>query len=622
MHTALSENKLPAPSGLPLGDGRKITALQQSLLWGLLQVDPGCPSRVLLTEMAQQGEPLSVSVRQLNRIRVKWGLNRRPGRPRTSSGETPLPRGEEGTVVERLSFVGVHIFADWIEQEAGWNRVLTLLKQAIDAYQRTHPEEDFPLLHHREETLWRRFQALFFAPLLGIEHLTEFDVKEHPLPSLLGRGYHSSTLSQFLGQLERIEAAEALRPALLPEATGPISYVDGHMIAYWNRVSMHKGKITMLGRIMAGSQAVIAHTEDGQALWVEYYPPDLPLCQVIVDYCQQVSTATGLTVFVIDRAVNSVAMAVTFTDQGWGLLSMLDDNEHKGLSSFEATGIGTDDEGNRVYQGRWKEPRPADPRRFVLVESSQRLSVYWGTPPLEKSVPPLQWPRLYRQRNEIQENGFRRMIHHGALNTNYGRKKQLGPDRHHQRAQEKLQKALEGAQAKVEKKEDRVHRQQEKVAESTQKGHTTRLHQRQRTLVVEEEALKTARHQHETLAQQVQDLGPPQQRADRDFRKQRIMTLRTLLLENGLLAFLVGLGETLSEKLGLESLLNILFGRSGLRLETDAEIRYWVNTAGLSSPYQRRLAQIVDGLNTMSLRRRDKPIRVQLKHLPDGPRGP
>ena len=134
--------------------------------------------------------------------------------------------------------------------------------------------------------------------------------------------------------------------------------------------------------------------------------------------------------------------------------------------------------------------------------------------------------------------------------------------------------------------------------------------------------LKTARHQHETLAQQVQDLGPPQQRADRDFRKQRIMTLRTLLLENGLLAFLVGLGETLQEKLGLESLLNILFGRSGIRLETDAEIRYWVNTAGLSSPYQRRLAQIVDGLNSMSLRRRDKPIRVQLKHLPDGPRGP
>ena len=41
------------------------------------------------------------------------------------------------------------------------------------------------------------------------------------------------------------------------------------MIAYWARVPMHKGKITMRGRIMAGSQAVIAHNEAGHAVFVE-----------------------------------------------------------------------------------------------------------------------------------------------------------------------------------------------------------------------------------------------------------------------------------------------------------------------------------------------------------------
>ena len=40
---------------------------------------------------------------------------------------------------------------------------------------------------------------------------------------------------------------------------------------------MHKGKITMRGRIMAGSQAVISHDETGQAVFVAYYPPDLHL---------------------------------------------------------------------------------------------------------------------------------------------------------------------------------------------------------------------------------------------------------------------------------------------------------------------------------------------------------
>jgi hypothetical protein len=99
------------------------------------------------------------------------------------------------------------------------------------------------------------------------------------------------------------------------------------MIAYWSRVPMHKGKITMLGRIMAGSHAVIAHDETGQALFVAYYPPDIPLSQVIVAYCRTVEAATGSALFVIDRAVNAVAMARAFNDQGLGLLCMLDDNE-------------------------------------------------------------------------------------------------------------------------------------------------------------------------------------------------------------------------------------------------------------------------------------------------------
>ncbi len=62
----------------------------------------------------------------------------------------------------------------------------------------------FALLHHRESTIFHRFQALFFAPLLGIDRLSEFDTREHPLQTLIGQRYQSSTLRQFLGQLERV----------------------------------------------------------------------------------------------------------------------------------------------------------------------------------------------------------------------------------------------------------------------------------------------------------------------------------------------------------------------------------------------------------------------------------
>ena len=44
-------------------------------------------------------------------------------------------------------------------------------------------------------------------------------------------------------------------PVLLENENGQMIYVDGRMIAYWSRRSMHKGKITMAGRIMAGSQS-------------------------------------------------------------------------------------------------------------------------------------------------------------------------------------------------------------------------------------------------------------------------------------------------------------------------------------------------------------------------------
>jgi hypothetical protein len=137
------------------------------------------------------------------------------------------------------------------------------------------------------------------------------------MATLIGQSYQSTTLSQFLGQLERIEAAPWLMPTLLPAQGGQLVYVDGHMIAYWSRKAMHKGKIPMRGRIMAGSQAVISHDESGQAVYVAYYPPDLHLSQIMVAYCEQVAWATGSDLFVMDRAVNSKAMAQAFDGWAW-----------------------------------------------------------------------------------------------------------------------------------------------------------------------------------------------------------------------------------------------------------------------------------------------------------------
>ena len=619
MPVALTQPKLNSPSSPSLCAGRKLDDVDKACLVNLLHEDPQCPSRLLLDKVAQNHVPLDISVRHLNRLRRGWELSRPKGRPRCMPCHRPTAASAKIVQVQpRLLDVGVHLFEHWLDQQGAFDPIVAQLKQATQAYQQAHPNDDFALLHHRDETLRRRFQALFFAPLFGIDRLTEFDTNEHPLATLLGRSYQSSTLRQFLGQLERLGAHEALLPVLAPAQAGHFTYIDGHMMAYWSRMAMHKGKITMRGRIMAGSQAVIAHNEAGQAVFVEYHPPDLHLSRVIETYCQQVVAATGSSLFVIDRAVNSLAMACTFTHRDWGLLCMLDDNEHQGLDSFEASLAGTLDDGSQVYSGTWKDSKKADdPRYFVIVLPQQgKTLVYWGTPALKAALDVLEWPRVYRERTEIQENSFKRMIAHGALDINYGRKKIIGPDRHQQRKREVLEASWQTAQQRVTKKVEALDEQRAKVQESQAKGHGKRLEQRQHALGRVEQEVQDVQHHQAHLEAQIGALGPPKERADRDFRKQTIMTCRTLLLENALMAFMATLLAQMQSEVSLECVLSILFERSGARLETASEIAYWVNATGLSRPYRRLLEEIVDGLCAMDLRHQGKPIRVALKDMP------
>ena len=560
---------------------------------------------------------LSLSVKSIDCGKPGVSIEGKGGHAEQARKKKSESQGKLVSVTPRLSCVGVHVCAHWLDQQHAFDPVVAQLTQAVQAYKQTHPGDDFALLHHRESTFLRRWQALFFAPLLDIDRLSEFDTHEHPLRTLLGRGYQSSTLSQFLGQLERVGAAQALMPVLGADKAGQMIYVDGHMIAYWSRRSMHKGKITMRGRIMAGSQAVIAHDETGQAVFVAYYPPDMHLSQVIVAYCQQVALATDSALFVIDRAVNAVALAAAFDERGLGLLCRLDDNEHAGLESFDATEVDTLADGTRVYSGPWKAARKADPRHFVIVEPpADKTLVYWGTPQVQAVLAAREWPRVYRERNEIQELSFKGMINHGGLDINDGRKTILGPDRHHQRKQAQLAQSLETAHTRVAKKAEVVTTQQDKVAQSEAKGHGKRLEQRQRTFMTLEQEFKEAQEKHAKLSEQATALGPAGQRADRDFRKQTIMTMRTLVLENMLRAFMVALLATLPTQVSLERVLRLLFERRGARMETPSQVVYWVNTDGLSLPNRRLLSEVVEGLCVMDLQDQGKPIHVRLKDMP------
>ena len=178
-----------------------------------------------------------------------------------------------------------------------------------------------------------------------------------------------------------------------------------------------------------------------------------------------------------------------------------------------------------------------------------------------------------------------------------------------------LDQALVIADTRVDKRAEALKAQQAKVAECKHHGHGKRLAQRQRALVLMEKALQDAQAQQATRTEQASALGRPRERADRDFRKQTIMTMRTLLLENALTAYMAGLLGHVNVKVSLDCLLKILFERSGARMETDFQVVYWVNTTGFSVTNQRLLTQVADGLCAMDLRHQGKPVCVRLRDM-------
>ncbi len=68
--------------------------------------------------------------------------------------------------------------------------------------------------------------------------------------------------------------------------------------------------------------------------------------------------------------------------------------------------------------------------------------------------------------SDQQENSFKRMKSHGALEINYGIKKIWGPDRHQQRENEELQSKLTLTQEKKQKQSEGIEAQKLKVQES------------------------------------------------------------------------------------------------------------------------------------------------------------
>ena len=125
--------------------GRKGTEAHKAWLWKVLNDDPTCPSRLVLHTMAETQEPIAVTLRHINRVRKAWGSIVGKGVHGASSVKKKAePLGQLVRVTPSLAFVGVHVFAAWLQQHERMSMVRPALQQAMHRYHSQHPDDDFP----------------------------------------------------------------------------------------------------------------------------------------------------------------------------------------------------------------------------------------------------------------------------------------------------------------------------------------------------------------------------------------------------------------------------------------------------------------------------------------------
>jgi hypothetical protein len=83
---------------------------------------------------------LSLSVKSIDCGRHGDSIGGKGGHGEQALKKKSESQGHLVQITPALSFVGVHVFAAWMQQQGGLREVIPLLQQAIHAYSKQHPE--------------------------------------------------------------------------------------------------------------------------------------------------------------------------------------------------------------------------------------------------------------------------------------------------------------------------------------------------------------------------------------------------------------------------------------------------------------------------------------------------
>ncbi|MCP4403288.1 MAG: hypothetical protein GY801_39020, partial [bacterium] len=207
------------------------------------------------------------------------------------------------------------------------------------------------ILHLSKATIRRYTLALFSLPLVTTNgRVSRVDApKGNALQYLCGVNYKAATLDKHVRELKYLQVSEQVIEATARFWIGFWSsrtpsenlfacyYLDGNTKALWSSKPCHKGKVTMLGRVMNCLEQVFIHDSQGHPLYFQTFNGHaalgkhaLKMIETISGYLTQAPhhapQVTVNRILIMDGGGNGVKTLRELSHSGYYFITMLDTN--------------------------------------------------------------------------------------------------------------------------------------------------------------------------------------------------------------------------------------------------------------------------------------------------------
>jgi transposase len=202
------------------------------------------------------------------------------------------------------------------------------------------------------ESIMRYTLALFSLPLVTANgRVRSVDTpRGNALKYLCEFNYKAATLDKHRSELKYLQISNELIEATAKfwidfwgsrnrsDTIFACYYIDGNTKALWSSKSCHKGRVTMLGRVMNCLEQVFIHDGQGHPIYFQTFNGHadlgknaLRMMDGISEYLENTSTLEGQfavnRILIMDAAGNGVKTLRELSDSGYYFITMLDSNQ-------------------------------------------------------------------------------------------------------------------------------------------------------------------------------------------------------------------------------------------------------------------------------------------------------